>query len=418
MSQIKVNFELIAIAKLLREQDQELFMGLNTEVFSGQYQQLYKLITKEFSTSHKIPNLQMLTMLINEKAPASLRPVLSTIIATMESVDIFGIANDSVINGLKDKHLLTTVDHNIQELNNLAMLRDTQGVRKVLNQIIEDINLDSVAPTNLFEAMEAPDKSRIITSGIAELDEHISGVAGLTIISGSSGGGKSIALLQMAVGQFLAGYNILYVSLELSAQVLGNRLKSFITGIPFSKINKDNGALLSDDERKQIKEAMDKFKDRENVFRIVTDPLDTNELLNLMKIEKDLYNIDVSYLDYLNLVSAPRGTQSGWQNLADTAKSLHRLSMQLGIITISASQVTLDKAPKSGKYPEVTTRGSKELEFSATLWIFIYSPEADEDGGNTDAAVWYVLKNRNAQRCQLLFEKRFSEMKFQFCMEI
>jgi replicative DNA helicase len=418
MSQIKVNFELIAIAKLLREQDQELFMGLNTEVFSGQYQQLYKLITKEFSTSHKIPNLQMLTMLINEKAPASLRPVLSTIIATMESVDIFGIANDSVINGLKDKHLLTTVDHNIQELNNLAMLRDTQGVRKVLNQIIEDINLDSVAPTNLFEAMEAPDKSRIITSGIPELDEHISGVAGLTIISGSSGGGKSIALLQMAVGQFLAGYNILYVSLELSAQVLGNRLKSFITGIPFSKINKDNGALLSDDERKQIKEAMDKFKDRENVFRIVTDPLDTNELLNLMKIEKDLYNIDVSYLDYLNLVSAPRGVQSGWQNLADTAKSLHRLSMQLGIITISASQVTLDKAPKSGKYPEVTTRGSKELEFSATLWIFIYSPEADEDGGNTDAAVWYVLKNRNAQRCQLLFEKKFAIMQFEFCMEL
>ncbi len=415
---VKTNFELLAISKLLREQDQELFLGLNQELFSNQYAQIYKLILKEFSSSHKIPNIKMVEAIINEKAPPSARPTLNAIISTMGSVDIFGLGNEQIVNGLKDRHLLLTVDDNIQELNNLAMLRDTDGVRKVLNQIIEDINLDSVAPTDFMEAMEAPDKSRIITSGISELDEYIGGVAGLTIISGSSGGGKSIALLQMAIGQYLAGYNILYVSLELSAQTLGNRLKSFITGIPFSRINKDNGSQLSNEERQQISDAMAKFKDRPNKFRIVTDPLDSNELLNLMKVERSLYNIDVTYLDYLNLVSAPRGVQSGWQNLADTAKALHRLSMQLGIITISASQVTLEKVPKAGRYPEVTTRGSKELEFSATLWVFIYSPEADDEGGQSDSAVWYVLKNRNAGRCQLLFDKKFSEMKFEFVMEL
>lgn len=413
---VKVNYELLAISKLLREQDQELFLGLNQELFSNQYQQIFKLILKEFSTSHKLPNIKVIEAIINEKAPPLVRPALNAIIGTMGSIDLFGISNQQITSGLKDRHLLLTVDNNIQELNSLAMSRDTEGVRKVLNQIIEDINLDAVAPVDFMEAMEAPDRSRIITSGIPELDEHIGGVAGLTIISGSSGGGKSIALLQMAIGQYLAGYNVLYVSLELSAQTLGNRLKSFITGIPFSRINKDNGAQLTPEERQQIKDAMEAFKNRENKFRIVTEPLDTLELLNLIKVEKSLYDIDVAYLDYLNLVSAPRGVQSGWQNLADTAKALHRLSMQLGVITISASQVTLEKAPKAGRYPEVTTRGSKELEFSATLWVFIYSPEADDEGGQSDAAVWYILKNRNAQRCQLLFDKKFSEMKFEFCM--
>ena len=415
---VKTNFELLAIAKLLREQDQELFLALNQELFSNQYQQIFKLVQKEFASSHKLPNVKIIEAIINEKAPPTARPTLNAILGTMNTVDLFGISTQQIASGLKDRHLLLTVDSNIQELNSLAMSRDTDGVRKVLNQIIEDINLDSVAPVDFMEAMEAPDKSRIITSGIPELDEYIGGVAGLTIISGSSGGGKSIALLQMAIGQYLAGYNVLYVSLELSAQTLGNRLKSFITGIPFSRVNKDNGAQLTAEERQQIKDAMAKFKDRENKFRIVTDPLDTLELLNLMKVEKSLYDIDVTYLDYLNLVSAPKGIQSGWQNLADTAKALHRLSMQLGIITISASQVTLDKAPKAGRFPEVTTRGSKELEFSATLWIFIYSPEADDESGQSDAAVWYVLKNRNAQRCQLLFDKKFSEMKFEFCMEL
>jgi len=415
---VKTNYELLAISKLLRESDQTLFLGLNQELFTGQYSALFKLINKEFSSSHKIPSLSMLSAVVNEKAPANLRPTLNAILGTMDSVDIFGISVDQILGGLKDKHLLLTVDNSIQELNNFAMMRDTQGVRGVLNKIVEDINLDAVRPTDLFEAMEAPDSSKIISSGIEELDEHIGGVAGLTIISGSSGGGKSIALLQMAIGQYLQGRNILYISLELSAQVLGNRLKSFLTGIPFGKINKDAGIHLTDDERTLIKETMAKFKDQENTFRVVTDPLDTDELLNLIKVEKSLYNIDVVYLDYLNLVSAPRGSESGWKNLADTAKSLHRLSMQLGVITISASQVTLDKAPKSGKFPEVTTRGSKELEFSATLWIFIYSPEADEDGGGADSAVWYVLKNRNAQRCQLLFEKSFSTMHFKFCMAL
>lgn len=415
---IKTNYELLALSKLLRESDQTLFLGLNQELFTGQYSALFKLVSKEFSSTHKIPSLSMLNAAVNEKAPRDLRPTLNAILSTMDSVDILGISPDQILSGLKDKHLLLTVDNSIQELNNFAMLRDTQGVRGVLNKIVEDINLDAVRPTNLFEAMEAPDSSKIIPSGIDELDEHIGGVAGLTIISGSSGGGKSIALMQMALGQFLQGRNILYISLELSAQVLGNRLKSFLTGIPFSKINKDSGALLTDAERKQIKDAMDKFKDRENVFRIVTDPLDTEELLNLIKVEKSLYDVEVVYLDYLNLVSAPRGSESGWKNLSDTAKSLHRLSMQLGVITISASQVTLDKVPKAGKFPEVTTRGSKELEFSATLWVFIYSADPDDDAGSNDSAVFYVLKNRNGPRCQLLFEKKFSEMKFEFIMAL
>lgn len=415
---IKTNYELLALSKLLRESDQTLFLGLSPELFTGQYSALFKLVSKEFSNTHKIPGISMLSAVVNERAPRDLRPTLNAILSTMDSVDILGISPDQILSGLKDKHLLLTVDNSIQELNNFAMLRDTQGVRGVLNKIVEDINLDSVRPTDLFTAMEAPDSSKIISSGIIELDEYIGGVAGLTLVSGSSGGGKSIFLLQMAIGQYLQGHNILFVSLELSAQTLGNRLKSFLTGIPFGKINKDSGSALSDNERKQIQDAMDKFKDRENVFRIVTDPLDTDELLNLIKIEKSLYCVDVVYLDYLNLVGAPRGAQSGWQNLSDAAKSLHRLSMQLGVITISASQVTLEKVPKAGRYPEVTTKGARELEFSSTLWLFIYSAEGEDEASQNDSAVIYVLKNRNAQRCQLLFEKKFSEMKFEFCMAL
>lgn len=411
---ITSNFEMLAIAKLLREKDQNLFLALDPELFTSHYQSLFKIVLKTFSDTQEIPSIKIIESTVNSKAPPSLRPMLNSILMAMHDVDLLGVSTDAISRGLKDKHLLTVVDNSIQELNSCAMHKDTDGVRKLLNQITEEINLDSVRPTDMKEAMEAPDKSKIVTTGIEGLDEHVIGYAGLTIISGGSGSGKSIWLLQSAIGQYLAGYNILFVSLELSPQVLGNRMKSYLTGIPFKKVNTGD---LTDAERALIKTTMASFWDRENVFRIVADPLDTQELLNTIKVEKTLYGIQLCYLDYLNLVGAPKGATAGWSNLSDTARDLHRLSMSLGVITVSASQVNLEKAPKAGAMPVVSVRGSRELEFSATLWIFLYAPEVEDDGVS-DGLIAYILKNRNGEQRKLLFTKKFSTMRFEFVMEL
>jgi replicative DNA helicase len=387
-------------------------LELNQDLFNNHYKSLFKLVSKIFSDTQRMPGLKILEATVNAKSPPALRHQLNAIIVAMQDIDLSGVTSDTITNGLKDKRLLTVVDTNVQELNNYAMHRDVDSVRRVLNQIVEEINLDSVKPTNFFDAMEAPDVSKIITSGIEGIDEMVTGYAGLTIISGGSGSGKSIWLLQSAIGQYLAGMNILFVSLELSPQVLGNRLKSFITGIPFNSINTKN---LTSEEEKRIEEAMAEFKNRENVFRIVSDPLDTLELLNLLKIEKALYNIDAAYVDYLNLVGTPRNVSSGWSNLAETAKDLHKLSMSIGLVTVSAAQINLDKAPKAGAFPVLSTRGSKELEFSATLWLFLYAQESEDD---TNGLIVYVMKNRNNEQRKLLFEKKFATMRFDYIMEI
>jgi len=414
MAKITSNFELLALAKLIREKDQQLFLELSPDLFTNHYQSLFKIVLKVFSDAHEIPDIKIIESTVNSKAPPSLRPILASILIALQEVDLLGVPTEAVSRGLKDKHLLTVVDNNIQELNSCAMHKDTDGVRKLLNQITEDINLDSVRPSDMKDAMEAPDRSKIVTSGIYGLDEYVVGYAGLTIISGGSGSGKSIWLLQSAIGQYLAGHNILFVSLELSPQVLGNRMKSFLTGISFKAINTNTTTA---EEKLQIKEAMDAFWDRENVFRIVSDPLDTNELLNTIKVEKTLYNVDLAYLDYLNLVGTPRGVATGWSNLSDTARDLHKLSMSIGVVTVTAAQVNLEKAPKTGSFPVVSTRGSRELEFSATLWIFLYSPEVDDES-LSDGLVAYIMKNRNNEQKKLLFTKKFSVMQFEFVMEV
>jgi replicative DNA helicase len=410
------NWEAIAIAKLVVDYDKELLVELSPSYFSGVYSPIFKIVLQHFSDNQKLPTMEILEAAVAAKAPKAQLPVVNGVLTAIKNINVRDIDRQEVTKGLKDKLLLQTMDNQLASLTHAAMSKDTEGVRTILNEVVEDINLTRTKPIDFYEAMEAPDTSKIVTTGLDGLDPHLIGMAGLTIVSASSGAGKSAFLLQSAVGQFKAGHSVLFISLELSAQVLGYRLKSMLTDIPFGKIVAND---LTPQESKLIAATMEEFfSDPDKHFRIVTSQLDTDELLTLINVEKALYDIDIVHLDYLGLVASPRGSEGGWRNLSDTAKALHRLSMEIGVVTVSATQVTIDKQPKGGGYPEITTRGSSELLFSATLLIFLHRPEGTDGIGEEQSVVLYVLKNRNSKQCQLLLNADFSHMRFEFMTEL
>ena len=408
------NWAALALTKLVTEFDKELLLDLHPQYFDGIYAPIFNIVQKYFSDNQKLPTIEALEAEVVAKAPKAQLPIVAGILTSIKNTKTIHIGNPEIVKGLKDKRLLATMDEQIKNLTQASLSKDTDSVRQILNAVVEDVNISRTKPQNFEEAMEAEDDSKILTTGMAGLDQHLIGMAGLTIVAGGSGSGKSSFLLEAAIGQFLAGHSILFISLELSAQVLGKRLKANLTGIPFGKIVSGD---LTKKEQQLIAKAMKEFFDRPNSFRVVTTPMDTEELLNLIQVEKSLYNIDACYVDYLNLIGAPKGVVGGWQNLADIAKALHRLSMEIGVVTISASQATLDKAPKGGAYPQITTRGSAELLFSATLLIFLYKPEIEEDTSE-NSIVLYVMKNRNAAQCQLLMEADFRHMKYSYVVEL
>jgi len=410
------NWAGLALAKLVTDYDKELFLELDKEYFDGVYAPIFHIIQQHFSEVQKLPSIETLEALVTAKAPKTQLPVVAGVISAIKDTNIKDIDATEIIKGLRDKKLLRTMDAQIASLTQAALQKDTEEVRTILNGVVEDVNISRAKPTNFLEAMEAEDTSKIVTSGIDGLDQHLIGMAGLTIVSGASGSGKSAFLLEAAIGQFKAGHSILFISLELSAQVLGKRLKASLTGIPFGKIVSGD---LTKDEKITIAKAMKEFfSDPDKHFRIVTTPLDSEELLNLIKVEKALYNIDLAYIDYLNIIGAPKGTEAGWKNLSNTAQALHRLSMEIGVVSVSASQTDLEKAPRGGAYPVIRTRGSAELLFSATLLLYLYKPEFDDGGNGENAIVLYVMKNRNAAQCQLLMEADFSLMKYSYIMEL
>jgi archaellum biogenesis ATPase FlaH len=77
------------------------------------------------------------------------------------------------------------------------------------------------------------DKSSMVSTGWATLDFKLHGGfirGGLNIFAGGPGSGKSLFLQNLALNWALAGYDVIYFTLELSEELVSLRLDSMITG--------------------------------------------------------------------------------------------------------------------------------------------------------------------------------------------
>lgn len=80
-----------------------------------------------------------------------------------------------------------------------------------------------------------------ITTGIPKLDNLLYhkgwGRKELSVIMGGAKKGKSTGLLHFALAASIAGYNVLYVTLEVSAQIIQDRMDANVAGIDMNELS-------------------------------------------------------------------------------------------------------------------------------------------------------------------------------------
>ena len=402
------SFEQIAINKLLNS-NVELIPELSLDYFSGKHQKIYKLILEYYSEHSKLPSADALKALIGVRAPVQVRGGFTALVDAAIKVDIT-MDDDVVVTSLKEAFVLRGVDKQMEELIEAQRNKDPQKVKGILTSLLEDISIQNVNIGTFTEEIEKDDHFTVCPSGFGpEFDELIGGgYSGLTVHTAKSGHGKSILLQQCAVEAFKAGKNVLYLSLELSSKVLGNRVKSYISRIPFGEVNSDK---LTAAQRKHLKKSMnDIFGKAENVWRVTCSPVDTDELLNIIKVEKQLYDIDVVVIDYLALVSPSKYDRGeGWVTVSNLVKKLHKYTMQENVVIVTASQINEVKKGKDGVEPEITTRGSKEIEFSATQMYYLEKVESEDP--DITPMTMFQIKNRLAKKTHSVMQGDFSTMR-------
>lgn len=114
------------------------------------------------------------------------------------------------------------------------------------------ISLISDLGSNYFEDVKArlermKDRSNYVTTGWKTMDRKLAGGftrGSLNIFAGGSGSGKSIFLQNIALNWAVMGMNVIYITLELSEDLVNNRLDAMVTQFRTSELLRNVDAVV------------------------------------------------------------------------------------------------------------------------------------------------------------------------------
>ena len=217
-------------------------------------------------------------------------------------------------------------------------------VEEMIKQAVQiglqkDLGTDYFAnPRSRLEAIK--DKNGQVSTGWPTLDKKLFGGFNrgeLNIFAGGSGSGKSLFMANLGVNWCLQGLNVLYLTFELSENLVSMRIDSMISEIPSREIFK-----TIDDVDMKVRI----IGKKSGAFQVKYMPTgkNANDLRAYIKeFEiKTGKKLDVVLVDYLDLMH-PNAVKISAENLfvkdKYVSEELRNLAMELNVLFVTASQL-------------------------------------------------------------------------------
>ncbi len=288
------------------------------------------------------------------------------------------------------------LDFSEQQLFEIAegnIKKETSKINSLIKQAIEQID----------EASKREDSLSGVPSGFSRLDRMTSGwqPSDLVIVAARPSMGKTAFVLSMARNMAVEHSRpVAIFSLEMSSIQLVNRLIVAETELPSERIR--NGRL----ERWEWEQLDYKIKSlvEAPIFIDDTPAISIFELRAKCRRLKNLYDVEIIIVDYLQLMTGPpeaRGNRE--QEVSTISRSLKGIAKELDVPIIALSQLNRSVETRTGsKRPQLSDlRESGAIEQDADLVLFIHRPEkygmdVDEEGNSVRGlAEIIVAKHRN-----------------------
>jgi replicative DNA helicase len=193
-------------------------------------------------------------------------------------------------------------------------------------------------PRGRLEAIK--DKNGQVSTGWPSLDRKLFGGFNrgeLNIFAGGSGSGKSLFLANLGVNWALAGLNVLYLTFELSENLVSMRIDSMVTDIPSRDIFKS-----IDDVEMRVK--MIGKKSGSVQVKYMPTGKNANDIRSYIKeyeikTGKKLDVVLVDYLDLMHPIAAKVSAENLFVKDKYVSEELRNLAMELNTIFVTASQL-------------------------------------------------------------------------------
>jgi hypothetical protein len=233
-----------------------------------------------------------------------------------------------------------------------------------------------------------------------ELLNHITkgglGNKTLNIILAGTNVGKSLIMCDWAASHLSMGYDVLYITLEMSEEEVSRRIDGNLLDIELDELEKVDLAVL----KKKADKVREKAKSRLIVKEFPTASAHAGNfrhLLNELRIKKN-FRPQIVYVDYLNICASSRlknaANVNSYTYVKAIAEEIRGLAVEFGIPIVSATQTTRSGYDSSDLDLSDTSE-SFGLPATADLMLGVMETEELADLGQY---LFKQLKNRYADK--------------------
>lgn len=240
------------------------------------------------------------------------------------------------------------------------------------------------------EALRTEGKEQMLTR-VAWLDEAIKIRPGqLGIIAGRPGEGKTALATQIATGLSLLG-EVIFVSLEMGADEVTQRIISQVCGVPLWVFDKADPAAAMGREKFEEARAC------QSAVNMSFCESSTVQEIRAVALGRKAYgNLKAIVVDYLQLMTVRSSQGNRTQDVAEISRGLKLLAREIQIPVIALSQFSREAAKGPPQLHHLRESGS--IEQDADWILFVYTPQQQFTQDDTERMI-EVPKQRRGARC-------------------
>ena len=362
--------QLQAISKIIASGNMNLIEDnlLTEEYFIG-YEDIYQFITEHYKQYHQVP----------DKA---------TLLGKFPDIELVEVTESDkyLVDTLREERLYYVAVPKLKEMAKLLKTNANAAVdfmKSAMKELEpeyrlegEDIVANAQHRLEQFEDRKNNQDSWFFTTGFPELDDVIHGIQReeeLILIFARTNMGKSFVLAKICEHIWEIGFNVGYVSPEMSANSIGYRFDTLYQH--FSNKGLMYGA--DDIDETAYKTYLDDLKSHSNKF-IVSTPNDFNKHITVSKLRNYVkqYKLDILAIDGITYLSDERFKKGDNKttSLTNISEDLMSLSMELHIpilIVAQANRTGVVDKDKDGTPELESVRDSDGISHNASKVLSI-----------------------------------------------
>ena len=300
--------------------------------------------------------------------------------------DLIKIASEMHASSFDETHeSIELIEEAEQKIFALSQRNETTKIRSINDVLAETIEL-------IDKRYKSRNQFTGVPSGFSKLDTMTSGFQNseFIVIGARPSIGKTALALSMmeyiAVDQQIpCGF----FSLEMSYELIGQRLLSQVSRIPGNKLR---SGFLQMQDFQRLQDAAGRCYNAP-LFIIDTPNM---KLLDIRAMARRLVanqGVKIIFIDYIGLIVTEDRSAPVFEQVAEISKSLKALARELTIPIVALSQVSRDAEGNEPTLAQI--RGSGAVEQDADVVIFIHRDRKRDDPYEVQEAKLIVAKQRN-----------------------